>query len=229
MADEDKDKPQSTHDWLNGLLSSRKAELPAEAMDKLAASAAGGAAAKAKVDQEKAMGETVKQTLERVTAERSHSTTEPAKVSEPAPPPQSSSGHHTTSSGSLFSMDNVVVVVTSELIALPFCFNGADGFMSNDWLKTAKGFGIGLPIGILGLTYPFWRTRLKKPTQDWIRNDARRWWPVALLLAFGYVLGPDIYQRATKPIAAAPAATANQRPVSHSKKSTQKSLPRWQT
>jgi hypothetical protein len=33
MADDDKGKPPSTDDWLYGLLHSRKAELPAEAMD----------------------------------------------------------------------------------------------------------------------------------------------------------------------------------------------------
>jgi hypothetical protein len=96
------------------------------------------------------------------------------------------------------TLNNIVVVVASELLALPFCFNGADGIMSGDWSKGFKGFGVGLPIALAGLTFPLWRTRLRPATQRWIRTDAMRWMlPAAFLALFLFVLGPDIYRRAT--------------------------------
>jgi hypothetical protein len=109
-----------------------------------------------------------------------HPHTDPESGNEGAPPSQ---------------FNNIVVVITSELLALPFCFSGTEGFMSNDWWKAAKGFGIGLPIGIAGLTFPLWGKYLKRPTQDWIQRGARKWWPVALLAAFLFMTVPDMYDR----------------------------------
>jgi hypothetical protein len=88
-------------------------------------------------------------------------------------------------------LDNLILVVTTELIALPFCFGGEEGAMEADWKKALIGFGVGLPIGVLGLTFPVWGKRLAIATQIWLRVHAWKWWlPIAVTLAFAYVLGP---------------------------------------
>jgi hypothetical protein len=53
------------------------------------------------------------------------------------------------------TLGDAIVFITGELIALPFCFAGADGFMKSDWWTAAKGFAIGLPCAIAGLTFHF--------------------------------------------------------------------------
>jgi hypothetical protein len=117
-------------------------------------------------------------------------------VSDVAETDHSHTEHESTSGDARPSQfNNIVVVITSELLALPFCFSGTEGFMSNDWMKTAKGFGIGLPLGIAGLTFPLWGQRLKRPNQDWIQRSAKKWWPVSLLAAFVFVAVPEIYDR----------------------------------
>lgn len=94
-------------------------------------------------------------------------------------------------------LDNIVLVVTTELVALPFCFGGEEGAMNGDWRKALIGFGIGLPIGIVGITFPVWGRRLADATQQWLRKDAWKWWmPLAAVTLFVYVLGPDVYRRA---------------------------------
>jgi hypothetical protein len=193
---------------------------PAEALNKLAASASVGRAAYEALQRHQSrpskipnapppapsMSETSSVYRSDHDPSLREAITKVVDAMEPSPPEkpptaQPSHGGDTTDSS---PFNNIIVVVASELIALPFCFNGADGFMSNDWLKTAKGFGIGLPIGIAGLTFPLWRKYLKRPTQEWVQNDAKKWWPIALLLTFIYVLGPDIYNRIQ--VAAPPAS-----------------------
>jgi hypothetical protein len=86
-------------------------------------------------------------------------------------------------------LNNTIHVLTVELVALPFCFNGADGWKQNNMGEMLSGFGIGLTIALLGLTFPSWRHKLSAEV-------IAKWAPVAAVLAFTYFLGPSIYQRA---------------------------------
>jgi hypothetical protein len=96
-----------------------------------------------------------------------------------------------------FPLEEIIVFVTGELIALPFCFEGTGAFMKGDWENTWKGFGIGIPIAIAGLTFRIWKNWISDSLRQWILTDAKRWWPLALMLAFAYAVGPDLYRRST--------------------------------
>jgi hypothetical protein len=60
---------------------------------------------------------------------------------------------------------------------------------------------VGLPVGLLGGSFHWWKSRVSVPTRDFVQRTARLWLPVALFAAFAYVAGPELYRRATKPIA----------------------------
>jgi hypothetical protein len=97
---------------------------------------------------------------------------------------------------SRLELNEILVFITGELIALPFAFNGADAFMKGDFRHGFLAYAIALPCAIGGLTFHFWK--------KWIGETARVWIPIllipiALVSAFIFVLGPDIYRRATEP------------------------------
>jgi hypothetical protein len=99
------------------------------------------------------------------------------------------------------TLDDLVVFVTSECFAVPLNIAAGEAFVSGHLDRAALGWGLGVPLAVLGFTFHWWKKWIPGPTRNSIQWVARYGWPVALLAAFAYVAGPEIYRRATNPIA----------------------------
>ena len=128
-------------------------------------------------------------------AEQSERSSEKVAVSE-----QSAS---TTENGR-YSLGDLVVLISCALFAEPFCHAAADAFLQEHYAKAALGFGVGMPAGLIGGTFHWWKGRLSQPVQRMAVPVAMVLGLIGLILVFFYVAGPDIYRRATMPIASAP-------------------------
>jgi hypothetical protein len=101
--------------------------------------------------------------------------------------------------GKRFSLTDVVVLVIGECLAVPFCIAGGEAFVNGHFPQAGVGFGAGIPLAIAAATFSFWKGWIGDQAQQAITQHATWWLPVAVLLAFAYVVGPDIYRRATSP------------------------------
>jgi hypothetical protein len=61
-------------------------------------------------------------------------------------------------------------------------------------VRGVVGLAFGIPIGVLGLTFHWWKTRLR-----WAADAAIYWWPISVVLVFLYVAGPEIFRRSEGP------------------------------
>jgi hypothetical protein len=114
-----------------------------------------------------------------------------------APP----SGGHIHSYLSRFSYTDIIVLLVNECLGVPLCIAGGENFSHTDWVGSAIGWGFGIPLCVSGVTFPFWRDPVKIAVAGWA---AKRWQllvPTAVLLAFAYATGPEMYRRATFPAA----------------------------
>src|SRR5256885_4905247 len=107
----------------------------------------------------------------------------------------------------LAQMDDIVVFVASELVAFPFCFNGAEAFMNGRFRQGVIAYIIGLPFALLGLSYPFWKRYVGERWRRWLFAASTLVLPVGLIIAFVYIVGPVIYWRANMTRAAPNGAT----------------------
>jgi len=104
-----------------------------------------------------------------------------------------------------FPIDQVVVFLAGAVFAAPLGKIGWDTILSSEpfagaWWKGILELCVGVMIGLAGVSFHWWKRWLKAPTRDWIQRNALRWWlPVACMLFFVYVVGPDIYRRAILP------------------------------
>jgi hypothetical protein len=105
----------------------------------------------------------------------------------PAPTPPSNDRH------SIFSMDNVVVFIVAELIAAPLCIAGGDQFVKGEFLKAVFGYGVGVPIGAVGFTFPFWKNRVSLTLNNYVLNLSLWLIPAIIAVSFLYIVGPYIY------------------------------------
>jgi hypothetical protein len=97
------------------------------------------------------------------------------------------------------SLDDLVVFVTSECFAVPLNIAAGEAFVAGHGDRAALGWGIGVPLAVLGFTFHWWKGWIPTPIRSSILWAAKYGWPVALLAAFAYVAAPDIYRRATAP------------------------------
>ena len=106
-----------------------------------------------------------------------------------------------------FSRTDLIVFVVNECLGVPLCIAGGENFAHQDWVGSAIGWGVGVPLCVTGVTFPFWREPVKKAVSDWLA----KWWgivvPIAVLAAFIFAVGPDIYRRSI--IGLAPAASVS--------------------
>jgi hypothetical protein len=114
----------------------------------------------------------------------------------------SPSGH------SIFAVDNVVIFVVAELIAAPLCFAGGDHFVKQEWLSAIFGYGVGVPIGAVGFTFPFWKRRVSTALRDWLWNVSQWLAPVAIVAAMTFIEGPVVYRNIIQPLPAKTGPTA---------------------
>jgi hypothetical protein len=95
---------------------------------------------------------------------------------------------------SILSADNVVVFVVAQLIAVPLCHAGADHFVKGEWWEVIFGFGVGIPLGAIGFTFPFWKHRVSGLARDWIWRVSQWLAPVAAIVVLSYVAGSGLYR-----------------------------------
>lgn len=101
--------------------------------------------------------------------------------------------------GKRFSVLALLVFLAGNAVGDPLCIAAGDHFVKREWLETAIGFGFGIPLVAIAWVFPFRADLFSRHFRASVRRHAYRWWPAAVLLAFIYVVGPEIYQRATAP------------------------------
>ena len=99
-----------------------------------------------------------------------------------------------------FSPGDLVVLISCALFAEPFCHAAADAFLHEHYDKAALGFAIGLPPGLAGGTFHWWKTYLGTAARRTAVPVAMALGVVGIISAFTYIAGPEIYRRATIPI-----------------------------
>lgn len=200
MAEDDKDKPQSTEDWLRGLLFSPKTELSSEALDKLAASAAAGSAAlqQARAARSPSIKDSVGRRDESIRGELERAHAQYTQSPEPSPAVESRSLRQ-----KLWHYTDHAVLGLFELLGLLFGLPFGDDLYHDKPVNNLHW--VYLIIGCLfaagGPMFPLTReiSWLPKWFAPSISNAARdaRVWILILLIFFLYGVAPDIYQRAT--------------------------------
>jgi hypothetical protein len=98
---------------------------------------------------------------------------------------------------SILSADNVIVFVVAQLIAVPLCHAGGDHLVKGEWLEAILGFGVGIPLGAIGFTFPFWKHRVSGVARDWIWRVSQWLAPVAAIVVLSYVVGSGLWARGT--------------------------------
>lgn len=86
----------------------------------------------------------------------------------------------------------------------------ADDLMHGENLRGGVAFAIGLPIGIAGVTFHWWKTRVRPGVSQWALNTADKLWPIALIFTFIFLSGlltqKSVTQQTTAPTASEIAA-----------------------
>lgn len=219
--------PSGAPDW-DGLSPLPRTELPSDALDKLAASAAAGRAAydAAQAAKPKASrisrapppppsldpsggGSRYPASEIRQELERSHEAHEASQRSPPikelvAEKPATVHGPGTEVHGVFakpFTWEDLLVGGFATFVAGPICEASWHAIVVEPDAMTRGliGLAIGLPTGLAGASFHWWKDRTPK-FRDWIARQAKWWCPAALFLVFAYVTGPEMYRRATKPI-----------------------------
>lgn len=117
---------------------------------------------------------------------------------------------------SSFSAGELIVLISCALFAEPFCHAAADAFLHEHYDKALLGFAIGLPPGLAGGSYHWWKRYLSVAARKAVIPTALVLGTIGIVLAFAYVAGPEMYRRAMTPSAgsAAPAAPSSPTQVS---------------
>jgi len=94
--------------------------------------------------------------------------------------------------------DDFIVGAVCGLIAIPICEASWHAIVveHDATVRVVVGLAIGLPIGLMGLSFHWWKDGLLR---HWVQRQTTRWWPAIALLSLLYLLGPNIYQRALDP------------------------------
>ncbi len=91
---------------------------------------------------------------------------------------------------------DVVVLASCELLAVPLCHAGWDSIVVGEHIiRGTVALGFGLPIGLFGLGFHWLKGKMPVGAQAWILAQSKRWWPVAFLFAFFYLVAPAAYER----------------------------------
>jgi len=92
--------------------------------------------------------------------------------------------------------EDVLVGIVSAFIAAPLCDASWHAIVTEgEPVRGLIGLAFGLPLGAAGLTFHWWKSRI-----DWFGRTSIYWWPIAVVLVFAYVAGPEIYRRSIKPV-----------------------------
>jgi hypothetical protein len=92
----------------------------------------------------------------------------------------------------------IVLGVFIDLLAAPFCYEGSTALMAKQYGKAAVGYGIGIPLALIGLAVAgVFGARHGTSTAEWIYPVASdpRWWIAVLFLALLWLGGPHFIER----------------------------------
>jgi hypothetical protein len=103
----------------------------------------------------------------------------------------------TTATRKPFTWPDLVVLVVFECVAVPICIAAGDAFVKAEFGRAAFGWAVGVPTAVAGFTAHWWKAWLSEDAREGIARVAASWAPIAVAVAFLYVVGPNIYQRAT--------------------------------
>jgi len=67
-----------------------------------------------------------------------------------------------------FSLDDLVVLLVSEGIGVPLTIAGGEAFAHELWRPATIGYGGGLPLMAIGVTFPFWKNYVWARLRDYI-------------------------------------------------------------
>jgi hypothetical protein len=101
----------------------------------------------------------------------------------------------------ILTAENLIVLLFSEGVGLPFCYEAPDLMMHGQVIKGLVSFAIGLPFVVLGGTWPFLKERIPGTFADSVRAvllDFRGWLAIAAI-GFIYVFGPPLLVGHSKP------------------------------
>jgi hypothetical protein len=155
--------------------------------------------------------------LRAIRGERGSVEPDPTSAKPPVSPTQAKKPH----GNSKVDLDDFIVFAVCELFAIPMCDAGWHAVVANDHLtRGLVAVMVGAPLGLLGAGYHWLKQFFSGDVRQNIKKFAWNWWPAALVLAFIYITGPEIYDRATK-LAPSPAqSTSPQAPPSAPKPSS---------
>lgn len=138
-------------------------------------------------------GESVRQTLDRVVDEsRAANQSETTQASAPLRDEFQEKIESTIRK----YIPELVAFFTLEGIAYPFCHAGAEAMLNGHLVQGVIGYLVGVTSGVAGITFHWWK---KWFSREFLERKIFPWWPAVLLLAFVYVVGPEIYRRAIDP------------------------------
>jgi hypothetical protein len=94
------------------------------------------------------------------------------------------------------------VFAASQLLAAPLCNAGWDAVVSaavnsEHFFRGIAAIAAGFVVGALGISFHWLKGKISTSANEWIRRQAGRWWPLAMVLAFIYFAGPTVYRRAS--------------------------------
>lgn len=100
-----------------------------------------------------------------------------------------------------FSLGDFVVLVSCALFAEPFCHAAADAFLQGHYDKAALGFTLGVPAGLIGGSFHWWKRRLGTTARKAAVPISLIFGVIGAILAFAYIADPEMYRPATVPVA----------------------------
>lgn len=104
-----------------------------------------------------------------------------------------------------FSPTDFVMFLVGALIAEPLCHAGWDAIVSDEHVdRGVVAIVVGLILGIGAGSFHWWKDRIGENGRAWVQRYAAWWLPIAFIIFFVYVAGPNIYRKAIAPIVQPP-------------------------
>jgi hypothetical protein len=63
------------------------------------------------------------------------------------------------------TVGEIIMFVANECIGALLCFAGGEALVNTEYLRAAVGFGLGLTLCLLGITFASWRNHLSLNSQ----------------------------------------------------------------
>ena len=101
-----------------------------------------------------------------------------------------------------FLPTDIVMAAVGAFIAEPLCHAGWDGVVSGEHVERGVvAIVAGLFLGVGAASFHWWKVRVSESSRNWVRRNAVWWLPLSFVLFFAYEVGPNMYERATRPMA----------------------------